>query len=217
MFDGKLPAKLSCYDVVIYEDHLITIGGYDADEDSVSDSIFETALKPPHTSQLLARMPQARRDHRAELVNGKLFILRGSTKCFHEDVVDSVIAYDFVKKEFISCPLLPRPVWCMSTVTYGNMIIVLGGEDNDQVLNDVTGCDTGTGQSEALPSLIYERWDCSAVIVNDVIVVFVGGNNELGNLNSVETFTIGSNRWKELPGIIEKRYNATAVVTPRKV
>ena len=53
------------------------------------------------------------------------------------------------------------------------MIIVVGGFNNDsQALNDVIMYDTVTGQSQILPSLIYKRSACSAVIANDVINAF---------------------------------------------
>ena len=84
-----------------------------------------------------------------------------------------------------------------------------------QVLDDVIMYDTETGRSQILPSLIYKRGGCSAVIVNDVIVAMGGWNAEQGHLNSVECFTMGSEEWRELPGMIEKRFSASAVVKPR--
>ena len=59
----------------------------------------------------------------------------------------------FIKNEIKSCASLPNPVCRMSTVTWGNMIVGMGGQDkNDNVLNDVIMYDTDTGQSERLPS-----------------------------------------------------------------
>ena len=103
----------------------------------------------------------------------------------------------------------------MSTVTWGNTIVVLGGVDkNNDVLNDVIMYDTETGQSERLPSLRHKRRGHCAVIMHDVIIVLGGWNKEEGYLNSVETFTMGSTKWRELPGMKEKRQCATAVVKP---
>jgi hypothetical protein len=105
----------------------------------------------------------------------------------------------------------------MSTVTWGNMIIVVGGVDkNDQVLNDVIMYHIETGRSERLPSLKHKRKGPSAVIMHDVIVVLGRWNKEEGYLNSVESFTMGDDQWKELPGMKEKRQWSNAVVTPRK-
>ena len=161
-------------------------------------------------------MPQPRRNHKAEFINGKLFILGGMTTNFIQDATDSVVVYDFVKNEIKPCPSLPEPILSMSTVTWGNMIIVVGGVDkNDQDLNDVITYHIETGRSERLPSLKHKRHGASAVIMHDVIVVLGGWNKEERYLNSVESFTMGDDQWKELPGMKEKRVSATAVVKPR--
>ena len=216
MFDGKLPTRLSAHDVTVYQDKLYIIGGYNWNENKTSDAIYELSLAPPYTVKLLARMPQPRTKHRAEIVNGKLFILGGSTTRQSKDATNSVVVYDFIKNEIKPCPSLPEHVWRMSTVTWGNMIIVVGGVDkNGQVLNDVIIYHIETGRSERLPSLKHKRRGASAVIMHDVIVVLGGRNDEEGYLNSVESFTMGDDHWKELPGMKEKRFRATAVVKPR--
>ncbi|XP_028414698.1 kelch-like protein 23 [Dendronephthya gigantea] len=214
-FDGKLPLKLYSHDAIVYQGKLYTIGGYDGKERKTSNAIYEIALTPPYTAKLLTRMPEARRYARAELVNGKLFILGGTTTNLSKDALDSVVVYDLIKNEFKPCPSLPQPVFGLSTVTWGHMIIVVGGLDkNWQALNDVIMYDTETGQSERLPSMIHKRSGSCVVIMSDVIFTFVGWNKEEGNLNSVESFTIGGDGWKELPGMIEKRTYATAAVKP---
>jgi N-acetylneuraminic acid mutarotase len=216
MFDGKLPIKLSGHDVTVYQDKLYIIGGYNQSESKISDAIYELSLALPYTVKLLARMPQPRRNHRAEIVNGKLFILGGTTTGWPKDATDSVVVYDFIKNEIKPCPSLPRPVSGMSTVTWRNMIIVVGGVvKNEQVLNDVIMYHIETGRSERLPSLKHKRNGHSSVIMHDVIVVLGGWNNEEGFLNSVESFTMGDDQWKELPGMKEKGRSATAVVKPR--
>ena len=216
MFQGKLPFKLSAHVAIVYQDKLYVIGGYNWSENKTSDVIHELALAAPYTSKVLARMPEPREQHRAEIVNKKLLILGGTTTGLSKDATDSVLVYDFTTKKFKPCPSLPKPVCAMSAVTWGNMIIVIGGVDkNDQVLNDVIMYDTETGRSERLPSLNHKRCGHSAVIMHDVIVVLGGENEGPGCLNSVESFTLGDDGWRELPGMKEKRVWATAVVKPR--
>ena len=216
MFDGKLPVKLSYHVVIVHQDHLYVIGGYSTSEKKTSDAIYELTLSPPYTAKLLTRMPQPRLSHGAEVVNGRLFILGGSTTGFSKDAIDSVVVYDFATNECNQCPSLPKSVCKMSTVTWGNVVIVVGGADkNSQDLEDVVMYHTGTGRSERLPSLIHKRCDSSAVIMHDVIVVLGGRSDQQGYLNSVESFTMGDDQWKELPGMKEKRNFATAVVKPR--
>ncbi len=215
MFGGKLPMKLRGHTVSVHHDKLLVTGGKNK-EDKLCHSIHEVSLTPPYTSKLLGRMPKQRRYHRAELINGKLYILGGSTTGLIKDATDSVVVYDLVKNECKPCTSLPYPVYGMSSVTWDNMIIVVGGMNNDgQALDDVIMYDTETGRSQILPSLIYKRDACSAVIVNDIIVAMGGWSKKQGYLNSVECFTMGSEEWRELPGKIEKRGYASAVVKPR--
>ncbi len=214
MFAGKLPMKLYGHIALVHQDKLLVIGG--ENEGKVSYAVHEVSLTPPYTSKLLGRMPKPRLYHRAELINGELYILGGSTTALGKDATDSVVVFDLVENECKPYTSLPYPVSSMSTVTWGNMIIVLGGSNEDmQALDDVIIYDTETRQSQVLPSLIYKRIGCSTVIVNDVIVAIGGWNDEQGYLNSVEYFTMGSEEWRELPGMIEKRLSASAVVKPR--
>ena len=216
MLQRKLPFKLYSHTVTVYHNNMYVVGGHNQNENRTSDAIHELSLTPPYTAKLLARMPQARRNHRAEIVNGKLFIFGGSTTWSNKDALDSVVVFDFITNEVKTCPSLARPVCGMSTVTWGNTIIVIGGQDkNGRVLNDVIMYDTETGRSERLPSLKHKRYGHSAVIIDHVIVVLGGRNGEHEYLNSVESFTMVSDGWKELPGMKEKRAFATAVVLPR--
>jgi N-acetylneuraminic acid mutarotase len=216
MFDGKLPVKLAGHDVIVYQGKLYVMGGCNWTENKTNDNIYELSINPPYTANLLARMPQPRQNHRAEIVNGKLFIFGGTTTGNSKGSIDSVVVYDFIKNELKPCPSLPKPVCYMSTVTWGNMVVLIGGKDkNGQVLNEVTMYDTESGQSQKLPPLIHKRFGSSAVIMHDVIVVLGGWNKKEGHLNSVESFTMGADHWRELPGMMEKRFCATAVVKLR--
>ena len=216
MFQGKLPFKLSAHVAIVYQDKLYVIGGHNWSENKTSDLIHELALAEPYNAKVQARMLEPREGHSAEIVNGKLLIFGGRTTVNCKDATDSVLVYDFTTKKFKPCPSLPKPVCRMSTVTCGNMIIVIGGLDKiGRILNDVIMYDTETGRSERLPSLNHKRYGHSAVIMHDVIVVLGGWNKEQKYLNSVETFTLGDDAWKELPGMKKKRHFATAVVKPR--
>jgi hypothetical protein len=216
VFQGKLPSKLSSHSMIPYQDKLLVIGGMNSSDNKTSNFVHEISLLAPYTSKRLFKMPQPRRNHRAELVNDKLFVVGGTATGLSNDAMDSVISYDLTKNERKRCEALPYHVCGMSTVTWGSMIIVIGGADkNDQVLNDVIMYETVTGKSEKLPSMIYRRYGSSAVILDDVIYVMGGWNRELGYLNSVECLTIGNDFWIELPGLRERRRLATAVVKPR--
>ena len=214
--NSRLPAKLAGHALNVYQEKLLVIGGLH-DTNKVSNEINELALESPYTPTLLAVMPEPRMNHAAEIVNDKLFILRGATRNDNGDEVvhDSVMVYDFITKEFKTCPSLPKPVYLMSTVTWGKNIIVIGGCNKKRAdLNDVIMYNIEAGHWEILPSLRHKRSQHSNVIIDDVMFVFGGCNMEEGNLTSVESFTMGSDGWKELPGMKEKRSLITAVVKP---
>ena len=75
MSDGKLPVKLFNHVVIVYQNKLHVVGGYNWSERKVSDRIYELTLTPPDTSKLLARMPEPRCHHSAVLVNGTFILL----------------------------------------------------------------------------------------------------------------------------------------------
>ena len=100
MFQSQLPFKLSDHVAIVYQDKLYVIVGYNRSENKTSDRTHDIALAPPYTSKVLARMPQPRQQHRAEIANGKLFILGGTATGFSKDATDSVLVYDFTKKKF---------------------------------------------------------------------------------------------------------------------
>ena len=215
MLDAKLPVKLSRHVTVLYENKLYVIGGFNHSGNGISKAIYEVPLASPDASMLLTNMKQQRRNHGAEIVNDKLFIIGGRETGLDKDAMNSVVAYDFNTNTFTTCRSLPKAVCKMATVTWRNTIIIIGGKDvHGHTLSDVIQYDTQTDHSSPLPSLRHKRRGCSAVILDDVIVVF-GGCDDEGCLNSVERFKMGDNRWKELQGIKEERSYATAVVLPR--
>ena len=210
-----LPAKLMGHVLKVYQEKLLVIGGLD-DTGKVSNEIHELALDKPYTPTLLTTMPEPRMNHAAEIVNDTLLILGGRTNNDNDDevVLDSVMVYDFITKELRTYPSLPQPVSRMSTVTWGEKIIVIGGANERVNFNDVIMYDIKSGHCETLPSLMQRRSNPLSVIIEDVIFVFGGFNAEQGTHTSVECFTMGSDGWKELPGMKEKRLLATVVVTP---
>ena len=214
-FPAKFPAKLTCYKTVVYKDRLFVVGGFNWNEICHSKAIYEVLLIPPYSTKLLCKMPQPREYHGAELIDNKVFILGGQTDLRNQSIINSVVMYHIIKNVCKQMPPLPYAVSKMTTVSWRNKVILMGGVDEKgQVLNNVVMYDTVTGESEMLPSMKYKRKACSAVITANVIVVMGGCNKEHTCLNSVECFSVGSNSWQELPPMIEARGSTTAVVKP---
>ena len=209
----KMPEKLRGHAAVVHQNKMIVVGG--AKEDKVSDTIREVNLTAPYKSKLLGKMPKPRSYHSAEIVNGKMYILGGTTTGWNKDAMDSVLAHDLSKSGVKPCTPLPYAACNIATVTWGNMIIIIGGLNNQgQALNEVIMYDTDTGHYQRLPSLLYKRAGCAAVMVNDVIVAMGGRNADQGHLSSVECFILGNESWRQLPEMLNKRFFASAVVKP---
>ncbi|CAB4025549.1 actin-binding IPP-like [Paramuricea clavata] len=176
MFDGKLPPKLSAHDVTVYQDKLYIIAGDNWNENKPSDAIYELSLAPLMLSSFSQECLSQEETTEHKLLTGSYLSWEDRQPArVKMPLIDSVVVYDFIKNQIN----LPEPALGMSTVTWGNMIIVVGGVDkNYQALNDVIMYHIETGRSESLPSLKNKMHGASAVILHDVIVVLGGRNDE---------------------------------------
>jgi hypothetical protein len=91
---AELPAPLYGHCSVVYNGQLIMIGGFDGSIGAISDSITEISLVPPHTSKLLATMPQARYHHGVAVFGDKILILGGRVNGFSRTNLASVLLCD---------------------------------------------------------------------------------------------------------------------------
>ena len=215
-FPGRRPYHFRDHQTVVYQEHVIHIGGHDYDAGERSDVISEVQLTSPYKVKELCQMPEPRIRHRAEIFEDKVIILGGSKSFFCKDYLDSVLEFDVKTNQCKEMPSLPRPLSSMATVQWRDQVVVLGGQDkDDEVLNDVFMYNIRTGKITVLPSMLEERRGCCAVITGDTIVVMGGRNKKCASLNTVECFTMGSSTWEYLPAMNETKYCAVAEVLPR--
>ena len=209
-FSSELPYAGDEHQTVVHQQRVIHIGGYNNDEEIMSNVISELQLNSPCTLKELCQMPQTRVYHGAEAFEDKVLILGGIDD--DDYVLDSVLEFDPEKNECKELPSLPHPMKEMETVRWRDQVVVLGGRDEDwQVLNDVFMYDCKTGKITALPSMLEKRYSCCAVITGNTIVVMGGDDNDL---RSVECFTMGGSTWKYLPSLNKNRSKAVAEVLP---
>ena len=115
----------------------------------------------------------------------------------------------------------------MATVVYKDNIIIIGGQDEQDVsryrpgdpLNDVLMYNIHSLECKRLPSMLQGRSGHAAVIMGDVIVVMGGHitveyarHDEIEDVDTVEYYVMGDNKWKKLPAMNRGRNNATACV-----
>ncbi|CAB4024622.1 RING finger 151-like [Paramuricea clavata] len=212
-FCVELPARMWGHCCVVYNERLIMIGGDDVDKRAYSDSIAEISLVPPHTSKVLATMPQTRWFHSVVLFGGKIVIL-GGRKDFYSPTNLKSVLYDIADNECKELAPLPYPVSNMAAVKWDDdNVILVGGFDSDgKPLNKVLMYNIKTQNNRMLPNMKYKRQGCVAAVVRDTVIV-MGGKDERGNyLKSVECFRFDRFTWEELPELKEARYLGTAVV-----
>ena len=163
--------------------------------------VVETSLESPGESRTLL-VEEQRRDDSAgvHLFGDSIYIVGGQESKMEK--------YDVAKNEMKTLPSLPYKVSDMATVAYKDNIIIIGGYDGKECLNDVVMFNVTTQEYKKLPSMLEKRRWCTAVIMSDVIVVMGGYNN----LNTVEYYVIGDSEWKELPVMNLARYFAISRV-----
>ena len=212
-FPAKLPGKLSGHSSVVYNERLITIGGYDGCKHTYSDSIHEVLLVQPYTRNLVSRMPRPRSYHGAQLCNNdKVLIVGGTPTRSFKNSFDSVLMYDINKKECKQMPPLPFAVSDIATVGWGDNVIVIGGIDgHGKVLSTVVIYNVQTGKSHMLPEMKCKRRGCTAAVSRGSIAVMGGVDEQYQVLNSVEFFSFDRYSWEDLPSMNEARRWATAV------
>ena len=214
-FPGKLPCDCGGHQTVVYQEHVIHIGGPNCDEGKGSNVISKLQLNSPYTVKELCQMPEPRDCHGAEIFEDKILIFGGAKSDACEDYLDSVLEFDVKTNQCKEMPPLPGPLTRMATVQWRDQVVVLGGLDkNGKVLNDVFMYDCKTGKITVLPFMMEKRRACCAVITGNTIIV-MGGVNENGErLKSVECFTMGGSAWEYLPAMNKARLFAVAEVLP---
>ena len=206
----KLPAPSRDHACVVYQKKLFLIGGWAPG--GAIDTIHEIQLTPPYTSRLLTKMTRPIYDHGAEIVNGKIFIIGGSTTAFG-DATNTVLMFDPVTNTCTELKPLPYAASCMATATWKDNVVLLGGMDKEGnkrstvILYNVT-----TGSHRMLPEMRKKREGCTAVTIGDNIIVIGGFDKTYKRLNSVECYNFNINTWTEFPAMAEARAFHTAVV-----
>ena len=210
-FLGELPYKCDDHQIVVYQQSIIHIGGFQPGK-GLSNVISELQLTSSCIMKELCQMPQPRAFHGAEVFEDKVLILGGFNSV---GTTDSVLEFDPKRNECKEMPKLPSVLQRMATVRWRDEVVVLGGLDKDyKALNDVFMYDSKTGKTTALPSMLEKRDGCCAVITGNTIVVMGGLNEKRQYLSSVECFTMGGSTWEYLPAMNKPRSGAVAEVLP---
>ena len=221
-FPAILPNGAHGHSTVVYNDHLITVGGLiasymnDYDNGDVSKRIYDVSLIPPYSLQELDLMRHKRMSLAMHLFNDKLVIVGGEN---YYTALDSVLLYDLVRNKSKELAPLPYPVGEMATVLWRENILIFGGASFSdvfrgrtlQILDSVLIYNIITQKVRKLKKMKYKRRGATAVLIGNNVYVMGGVDENEKELKSVECFDIERNSWQEFPPMIKARYQATAV------
>ena len=99
-------------------------------------------------------MPEPRQRHCTEIFDDSLLILGGRTTNHDQDNLSSVILYDIKNNVCKQLAPLPYEVSMMSTVRWGDNVVVVGGFNiRSRRLNTVIMYNVKTEQSHMLPPM----------------------------------------------------------------
>ena len=206
----KLPAKMAYHSNVLYNDKLMVTGG--SDGNATSDKIHEVQVVSPYTVKTLSRMPETRQRHSMEIFDDSLLILGGTTTGGYQNNLSSVVLYDIKNNVCKQLKPLPYEVSEMATVKWEDNVVLGGTDKRSNTLNTVVMYNVTTEQSHMLPPMRYNRYACTAVVVENNIVVLGGLDEKWRTLKSVEVFNFERNTWQELQEMSQARHYHTAVV-----
>lgn len=182
-------------------------------------NVHANLLEPPWSSDDLLRLPSYRNNYGVECFDDQIVLVGGNAGA--DSPTDmSVQAYDEAQNRIRELSSLPYKVSKMATVPYKDSIILIGGQDeNNLPLNSVIMYNLKTEECKRLPSMLEKRSGCAAVIVGDLIVVVGGCSQNPGQgikrvaLSTVEYYILDHDAWKELPAMHLEREGATACVS----
>ena len=208
----KLPVPSRGHTCVVYQNRHLLIGGL-GDCYTVHNTIHEIQLTPPYTSRLLTNMPRPIYSHGAEIVNGKIYVIGGSTTGLSKEASDIVLMFDPASNACTELKPLPYAVSHMATTTWKDNVVVVGGEDKEgNIRNTVILYNVTTGSHRMLPEMTKKRRGSTAVTIGDNVVA-LGGRDETDKiLNSVECYNFHANTWTEFPVMTEARACHTSIV-----
>ena len=211
---------------ILFENRIITFGW----------SVQETSLERPRKSTVLIQGNQnVHRDHGTyalERSGNNIFVIGFPPTQYTGTQIQR---YDVTSNELITLTTLPYVVYNMTTVTYKDNIIILGGQSSQDYyhsgrsdvswtpLSDVLMYNIHILECKRLPSMLQARSRCAAVIMGDVIVVMGGKTTkekEYGRgcrkypepLQTAEYYVIDDTTWHELPAMNMARAEAAACV-----
>lgn len=191
-------------------DFIYVTGGLAADQAGVT-AVERVDVRSGH-SEVFAVLRSARFWHATVLVEGKLFVLGGTTPGLRpggsSDLEASLEIVDLATGGVTRGPDLPQPRRSFGCVALGGKIYVIGGQREHRgrvaATNTVVVFDVPTQKWSEGPPMHTPR-DAAAVAVDGGFIIVPGGYDlAKGALNVVEVLDPRENAWRELPPLVRR-------------
>jgi N-acetylneuraminic acid mutarotase len=165
----------------------------------------------------LASMPEDRAAGGAAIVNGKLYVVGGTTSSPAGRLARTMLVYDIAANRWTT-RRGPTPREHLGVATLGGRIYVVGGRtagfDTNMAL--VEAFNPRTGRWTRLPKVPGRRGGTGAAGTGRSIVS-VGGEAPAGTIRTVYRYDVRRRRWSRLPNLPTPRHGLGVAAVGRKV
>jgi hypothetical protein len=192
----------------ICNDQLFVVGGYTKAVETLD--LNELPLK---WMECPRELPYASDDHQTVVYQQRVIHIGGYN--YDEGKISNVIS----ELQLTSpCTLkelcqLPQPRQCHGAEAFEDKVLILGGEDDNDVLDSVLEFDPEKNECKELPSLPHPMKRMATVCWRDQVVVLGGRDKDGEDLNDVFMYDCKTGKITALPSMLETRYNCCAVIT----
>jgi E3 ubiquitin-protein ligase NRDP1 len=108
---------------------------------------------------------------------------------------------------------MPQPRGRHGAEAFEDKVLILGGIDDNDVLDSVLEFDSEKNECKELPSLPHPMKEMATVRWRDQVVVLGGRDKDGEVLNDVFMYDCKTGKITVLPSMLEKRYDCCAVIT----
>jgi len=198
---APLPEPRASLAVAVLDGKIYAVGGERDGVPLASVTVYDPATD---TWSALPPLPEGRTDLAAASANGKLYALGGTTIAGatpKRPGLATVSVYDPATKQWSAAPTMPTARSGLATVTVGNMIYALGGQQNGTSLKAAERFDPQTNAWSALAPMRAARRNLAATSRENSIYA-AGGIGTAESSNSLQIFDIAANTWSSGPDLI---------------
>ncbi|NDI36084.1 M56 family metallopeptidase [Chengkuizengella sediminis] len=207
----------------VIDGKIYVVGGYGYDgEDYRYLSDVEVYDPQSDTWRQLTSMDQARGNHSAEVIDGKIYIVGGDGNQVDYSVLSSVEVYDLQTDTWTQLTSMNEARFRFATEVIDGKIYTIGGR-GDYTLSSTEVYDPETDTWTLLANMNKPREDFSIGVIDEKLYV-VGGFN--GNfmryrkenyLSSVEVYDPQTDTWTQLTSMNQPRDNHATEVIDEKI